>query len=216
MARIVLVHGAFAGGWVWEPVRARLNDAGHSTETLDLPGSGADPTPVAEVTLEGYGTRVCEVLAVGEPAVLVGQSMGGMAVTQAAALRPDVITRLVYAAAFAPAAGQSLADLVTYPEAADDQVQANLVVEGEPPVAILPPAKARDALCNACTEEQASWAVSRLGAQPLAVFGMPVSVPEENRAAFEALPRAYILTTRDRAIPRRCSAGWRPSAAATR
>ena len=46
MARLVLVHGAFSGAWCWEPVIPGLEQAGHSVETLDLPGSGADRTPV--------------------------------------------------------------------------------------------------------------------------------------------------------------------------
>ena len=47
MARLVLVHGAFAGAWCWEPVVAPLEAAGHSVETFDLPGSGDDRTPLA-------------------------------------------------------------------------------------------------------------------------------------------------------------------------
>ena len=78
MARIVLVHGAFAGAWCWEPVLPGLRAAGHDVEAIDLPGSGEDTTPVAEVSLDAYATRVCEVLAGGRPAVLVGHSMGGM------------------------------------------------------------------------------------------------------------------------------------------
>jgi pimeloyl-ACP methyl ester carboxylesterase len=45
MARIVLVHGAFGGAWVWEPVLAALEAAGHDPAPVDLPGSGDDPTP---------------------------------------------------------------------------------------------------------------------------------------------------------------------------
>ena len=29
MARFVLVHGAFAGGWIWGPLAERLEAAGH-------------------------------------------------------------------------------------------------------------------------------------------------------------------------------------------
>jgi hypothetical protein len=47
-----------------------------------------------------------------------------MAITQAAGQCPEQILGLVYVAAFLPADGQSLTDLVAYPEAAGDQVQA--------------------------------------------------------------------------------------------
>ncbi len=67
MARILLVHGAFAGAWCWEPALPGLRAGGHTVETIDLPGAGEDPTPVAEVTLDAYGKRICEVLAEGPP-----------------------------------------------------------------------------------------------------------------------------------------------------
>ena len=55
MARFVLVHGAFGGAWCWEPVVQALERDGHEAIAIDLPGSGADQTPVAEVTLDAYG-----------------------------------------------------------------------------------------------------------------------------------------------------------------
>jgi pimeloyl-ACP methyl ester carboxylesterase len=170
-------------------------------ETFDLPGSGEDRTPVAEVTLDAYATRVCEVLAAGPPAVLAGHSMGGMVVTQAAARTPEWVTSLIYVAAFLPADGQSLLNLTAYPEAADDQVQANLVVDGDPGVATMPAAASREALFGCCDDEQAAWGVEHLGAQPVLPFTQPVTLGDPPAEAFVALPRAYITCTQDRAIP---------------
>jgi pimeloyl-ACP methyl ester carboxylesterase len=201
MARIVLVHGAFAGAWCWEPVLPGLRAAGHTVDTLDLPGSGEDRTPVAEITLDAYAARVCEVLAAGPPAVLAGHSMGGIVITQAAARSPRQIRSLIYVAAFLPGDGQSLLDLTAYPEAADDQVQANLVIDGDPPVATMPVAAARGALFGCCDDEQAAWGVRHLGGQPVVPFGQPVSLGDPPAAAFAALGRAYITCLRDRAIP---------------
>jgi hypothetical protein len=50
-----------------------LRGGGHDVEAIDLPGQGEDQTPVAEVTLDRYAARVCEALAAGPPAVLVGK-----------------------------------------------------------------------------------------------------------------------------------------------
>jgi pimeloyl-ACP methyl ester carboxylesterase len=202
MARIVLVHGAFAGAWCWEPVLPGLRDAGHEVEAVDLPGSGADSTPLDEISLEAYARRICETVAASpEPVVLVGHSMGGMAITQAAALCPDPLAALVYVAAFCPGEGQSLMELVSYPEAADDQVQANLVVSDDASVATLTGEGAFRAVYNCCTPEQARWAEGRHGPQALTPFQGRVSIPAEEREAFERLPRAYVVCTQDNAIP---------------
>ena len=134
MARIVLVHGAFAGAWAWEPVVGPLEALGHTVEAPDLPGAGADETPVGEVTLAAYAERVGGVLAARpEPAVLVGVSMGGVVITQVAGNAPERVRSLVFVCAFMPGDGQSLLDLTRYPEGASDMVQANMVVEGDRP-----------------------------------------------------------------------------------
>jgi pimeloyl-ACP methyl ester carboxylesterase len=201
VARLVLVHGAFAGGWCWQPVLPGLQAAGHTAETFDLPGSGSDATPVAEVSLDAYASRVCDVLASGPPAILVGHSMGGMVVTQAASRTPGQVVKLVYVAAFIPSDGQSLLDLTAYPEAAEDQVQANLVVSGDPPVATMPDAAVRDALMGCCTDEQAAWGIAWRGPQPVQPFTNPFRLDPAGADAFAALTRAYVHCTRDRAIP---------------
>ncbi len=199
MARMVLVHGAFAGAWCWEPTLAGLKSAGHEVETLDLPGAGDDRTPVEQIDLRCYADRVVSQLErVDEPAVLVGHSMGGMVITQAAALAPARVAKLVFVCAFMPHDGQSLLELTQLPEGADDQVQANLVVAGDPPVATLPRDTCRDTLFNRCTEEHADWGTDRLGTQPVAPFTSPVGVPA---GALDGIPRAYVLCSDDHAIP---------------
>jgi pimeloyl-ACP methyl ester carboxylesterase len=199
MARFVLVHGAFGGAWSWEPIVAPLEAAGHSVETLDLPGGGEDRTPVADVTLESCSERVCAQLRRSpEPALLVGYSMGGVVVTEAASSCPERVASLVFVAAFMPGNGQSLLDLAHLPEGKDDMIQANVVVAGDPPVATLPAEAAAEAIFNCCTPEQQAAAVPRLRPQPVAPFATPVQVDE---ALLASIPRSYVLTARDRSIP---------------
>ena len=201
MARFVLVHGAFSGGWIWGPLAERLTAMGHSAEAFDLPGLGDDQTPAGEVTLDACASRLCEVLASrSEPAVVVGNSMGGIIATQAAARCPERVAALVYATAFMPKNGQSLLDLATSPEGAGDQVQANITVGGEPPVATMPAAASRHALYGSCTEDVAAWAIARQRPQPVAPFGTPVSIPP---GALDGINRYFVLCARDQAIPPR-------------
>jgi pimeloyl-ACP methyl ester carboxylesterase len=199
MARFVLVHGAFGGAWCWEPVIGPLEAAGHTVEAFDLPGGGDDQTPVEDVTLESCAARVCAVLAQRrERAVLVGYSMGGAIVTQAASDCPERIASLIFVTAFMPADGQSLLDLTRLPEGKDDMIQANLVVEGDPPVAVLSEEATAAAIYNDCTSEQTAWAVARRRPQPVAPFADPVRIDD---ALLASIPRSYVLATRDRSIP---------------
>ena len=199
MARFVLVHGAFSGAWIWGPLIDHLKAAGHSVDAFDLPGLGDDDTPVSEVTLDGCAVRLCEVLATNsEPAIVVGNSMGGVIATQGAARCPERVAALVYVSAFLPKDGQSLLDLTKLPEGAGDQVQANITIEGDPPVAVMPAAASGPALYGSCTEDVAAWAIARQRPQPIAPFVTPVSIPP---GALDGINRYYVLCTRDRAIP---------------
>ncbi len=172
MARFVLVHGAFGGAWCWEPVTEPLEAAGHTVEAADLPGSGDDQTPLEDVTLDAYADSVCATLAARpEPAVLVGYSMGGVVITQAADCCTDKVAHLVFVCAFMPSNGQSLLDMAQLPES-DDQIQENLTIEGDPPVA------------------------KRRG-QAVAPYTTPVEIDD---AKLTSIPRSYVLTERDQAL----------------
>src|SRR6185503_12516465 len=97
---------------------------------------------------------------------------------------------------FVPRDGQSLLDLTRLPEGAEDQVQANIVIE--PPLATMPAAASRNALYGACSETDAAWAISRQRPQPLGPFAAPVSIPE---GTLEGINRYFVLCTKDQAIP---------------
>jgi pimeloyl-ACP methyl ester carboxylesterase len=195
--RFVLVHGAFVGSWIWEPLAERLDELGHAADAPDLPGSGDDPTPADEVTLDAYARRICELLdARDEPSVLVANSMGGIVISEAAARRPEKVRRLIYVAAFLPRDGQSLVDLTRLPEGADDLVQATVIVSGDPPVATLPKSTCR-ASNGDCSPEVMEWAVSRTGSQTVAPLTEPVSLNRE----FDRIPRTYVICTGDRIVP---------------
>jgi pimeloyl-ACP methyl ester carboxylesterase len=199
MARFVLVHGAFSGAWIWGPLQQALAATHHSAVAFDLPGMGEDKTPAREVTLDSCAARVCEALAASrEPSILVGHSMGGIIATQAAARCPEQVAALVYVAAFLPRDGQSLLELAHLPEGADDQVQANIVVSEDPPVAVMPDAASKAALFGSCSEELANWAIERQCPQPLAPMGTSVSIPD---GKLDRTKKYYVQCTRDRAIP---------------
>jgi pimeloyl-ACP methyl ester carboxylesterase len=201
MATFLLIHGAMGGAWCWERVIPGLEAVGHSTVAIDLPGQGSDTTPLQEITLYRYADAVCDALdRLDGPVLLTGHSMGGMVITQAASRRPGKLVGLIYVAAFLPQPGESLVEITHLPEAAGDSVQANIVVEGDPPVSAMPPEAAPEALYHCCTQEQIEWALPRRGRQPVIPFTNPFTPPDGDTAAFDALPRAYVTCLQDRAI----------------
>lgn len=196
MTNFVLVHGAFHGSWCWSRTINDLDEAGHTVVTPDLPGAGDDQTSLEKVTLESATERVVDALrGLDGPAVLVGHSMGGVVITQAAAQAPELVSRLVYVTAFRPMDGESLLDLTNLPEGAGDGVQTNITVEGEPAIASFDLTQASNVFYNDLPQDVAQTATARLDPQPLAVFATPVRLKD---AALP--PQEYIVCSQDRAI----------------
>lgn len=196
MTNFVLVHGAFHGGWCWSEIVTGLKEAGHTVLAPDLPGAGDDDTPLNEVTLALAVRRVLDALQVlSEPAVLVGHSNGGVIVTQVAAEAPEKVSRLVYLAAFRPANGESLMDLIELPEGTGDGVKANITVDGEPPVAIFDATQANNIFYHGLPEDLARKGTERLGPQPLSLLTTPVHIDGVSMP-----PQEYVVCSQDRAI----------------
>src|ERR1700736_4531524 len=63
MTTFILIHGAFHGGWCWEPVTPYLERRGHRVLTPDLPGHGSDQTPQSDATFSLAVARVAKVAA---------------------------------------------------------------------------------------------------------------------------------------------------------
>src|SRR5437868_4499501 len=109
---LVLVHGAFMGGWAWDAVAAQLRQAGERVTVVDLPCHDAGERSVEGATLDAYVDRVGQAVdSEPGPAVLVGHSMAGMVISQYAERAPEKVQRLIYLAAYLPSDGQKLVDL---------------------------------------------------------------------------------------------------------
>lgn len=116
MSAIVMVHGAFCGGWAFERFRQPFEAAGFRAHAPDLRGHG--PTDAAErvigTSMADYAADVAAVCAAcPAPPVLVGHSLGGL-VAQLAARRCE-LAALVLLAPSPPwgVAGSSLEEAVT-------------------------------------------------------------------------------------------------------
>ncbi|HEX6310790.1 MAG TPA: alpha/beta fold hydrolase [Acidimicrobiia bacterium] len=196
MAGFVLIHGGWAGGWVWEKVVPFLEANGHDVVAPDLPGHGDDTTAPDAITLDTYVERVAQLLdAQPEPAVLVGHSSGGVIITQAAEHRSERLQLLVYVCAYLPVEGQSLLDLG---QADSDQlILPNLEFAPDGTTVSIKREAIHDALFADCPDSDYESFLARSRPEPLAVAGTPVSVTPRK---YGGVPRAFIETQRDRGI----------------
>jgi pimeloyl-ACP methyl ester carboxylesterase len=194
----VLVHGAWHGAWAWDALAPLL--PGH-VEAVDLPGHGADATPPRSCTLDAYAARTVEALeraaaATGGPAVLVGHSLGGMTVAQAAELRPDLVRSAVFVCAYMPRDGES-----GYALARQDTASAvgpeTCVLRPDDGVLEVLPDRITGAMYDGCDPETAAAAAARLHPEPLAAMGQPVRLSSER---FGSVERLYVHCLHDRIL----------------
>jgi pimeloyl-ACP methyl ester carboxylesterase len=178
---IVLVHGAFADGSGWQGVYKVLTARGYNVSIVGNPNTGMPDDVVA--------TK--RVLARQDgPVILVGHSYGGAIITEAG--NESNVAGLVYVAAFAPEAGETLGAIL--------QVGSHDANSG-----ILPPEmgfvwydakKFHEGFCADLPAELAEFmckAQVPIAASSFAyVFGAP---------AWKAKPVWYCVATEDRTIP---------------
>jgi pimeloyl-ACP methyl ester carboxylesterase len=112
MARFVLVPGGWHGGWALDAVSHVLASEGHEVQALTLSGLGDEPA--TGTNLEHHINEVVQALRGHDtPAVLVGHSYGGMAITGAADKEPSRVKAIVYVDAYVPDNGASVWSLTT-------------------------------------------------------------------------------------------------------
>jgi pimeloyl-ACP methyl ester carboxylesterase len=196
MSTYVLVHGAWHGAWCWNKVVPLLEKEGHKVLAPDLPGHGSDKTPIPEISLQAYADRVCDILDTqSEPVVLVGHSMGGVVITQAAEYRPDKVKKLVYLTAFLLQNGEFM---LQYGEIDKEAlVLPNLIMAEDQSSATVNEEVLKAAFCGDCSDKDFERARSLLVPQAAAPLATPVNTSQDN---FGRLPRIYISCSRDRAI----------------
>lgn len=190
---LLLIHGACHGAWCWDATIKALATLGLTTRAADLPGCGNDPTPASQVTLRSTARAILN--AVTTPTILVAHSAAGFPATLAAELDPTNITALIYLAAWVPTPNRSIADMRrAYP---DPPMRHAFRLSPDRLSFTFDPARAADLFFHDCPPEIAAAALSRLTPHPLST--QETALSSTARAA--TLPRHYIRTTHDRAIP---------------
>jgi pimeloyl-ACP methyl ester carboxylesterase len=179
---IVLVHGGFVDGSGWEAVYAALTKDGYNVSVVQNPTTSlADDVAATRRTLAAQRG----------PSILVGHSYGGVVITEAGS--DPLVQGLVYIAAFAPDAGESVASLIKDPP------------PNAPVPPILPPQdgylfldRARFAASFAAdvAADKAAFMADSQVPWGLAALNGTVTAP-----AWKAKRSWYLVATEDRMIP---------------
>ena len=110
---IILIPGLWLDGSSWDKVVPVLEQAGHRTHALTLPGMEAKDADRSEITLRDHVDAVVAVIDSVDPTggkvVLVGHSAGGAIAYAAVDARPDRVARVVYVGGFPTGDGDALA-----------------------------------------------------------------------------------------------------------
>lgn len=196
MSRFVLVHGAWHGAWCWYKVVAELERRGHTVTAVDLPGHGVDKTPIEQVTLDAYAEKVGRVLTQSdEPAVLVGHSLGGLVITEAAERYVDHVHRLVYLCAFLEKPDEA-------PGESREAMKGSLVPSAMVPsenglTTTVAKEKMREVFYGDCSDEDIALARACVVPQRMDLI---LESPAHTQERWGRLPRSYLLCSEDRAI----------------
>ena len=179
---VVLVHGGFVDGSGWRGVYDLLKPDGFDVAVVQNPTiSHADDVAVTRRVLDKQS----------KPVVLVGHSYGGAVITEAGN-HPNV-AKLVYIAAFAPDAGESVNTLIADPP------------PGAPVPPILPPVegflfldhdKFAQSFAGDVDADTAAFMADSQVPWGLEALSGAISEP-----AWRSKPSWYLVTTEDRMIP---------------
>jgi len=179
---IVLVHGAFADGSSWNKVIPLLEAEGFTVTAVQNPlKSLSEDVATTKRVLDAQKGDV----------VLVGHSYGGAVITEAAAGNSKV-KALVYVAAFAPDAGETLGALGERFPAAP---LGTAVVPDSAGFLYVDRAKVADVFANDLPKEEAALLAATQKPLAAAIFGEPLKA-----AAWKSIPSWYVVSTQDKAI----------------
>ena len=201
----VLQHGAWHGGWAWEPIAARLRAAGHRVSAPTSPGLGVDDDPRGVRLADCVDALVAHVERLDASNVtLVGHSWGGYVIAGAAPRLAPRLSRIVFLSAFVPVAGRSLRDEVPpdYQALFDSLAQSS----GDDTV-LLPLEVFQKGFMQDADPATAAVVHSVLRPQPYGTFTDPPVDGEAYRDL--GVPLDYALYTDDIALPPG-EFGWAP------
>jgi pimeloyl-ACP methyl ester carboxylesterase len=180
---VVLVHGAFVDGSGWQAVYDLLTKDGFEVLVVQNP----------TISLEGDVSATERAIAKAKhPVILVGHSYGGMVITEAG--NHLNVRSLVYIAAHAPDAGESVETLAAQP-----------TPPGEPKAPLLPPQDGYlivdPSKFPTAFAADVAPAITHFMAAAQVPWGLQAVQTRITKAAWKTKPAHYMVTAKDAMIP---------------
>lgn len=179
---VLLVHGAWHGGWCFADLQAALDKRGFTSRTVDLPSSGG----IADLAEDAAVVRASLDANPG-PTLVVGHSYGGAVISEACATATN-IGGLVYLCAFMLPGQMSVLDAVEH------EVPAWIEVDMDTGFLTVP--DPITAFYLDCDPAAARAAAAKLKPQCMGAFAA-----ESSEAAWQEHPATYVICEQDNAIP---------------
>ncbi len=199
----LLLHGAWAGRWVWDGVAPRLEGAGHAVVAPDLPGR----PPWAEtdaVTASDMADHALAALAGrAGPFVIVGHSGGGIIATMVAerlvTRQPGSVAGVVFLAGMMLPSGMGFPEACTIAGAPPPQGIEPFLRPTADGLGTFVPPEAAEAIFFQCADPSDARAASaRLNAQRNTSW---MIAPTWTAEGAGTVRRLYIEALQDRSVP---------------
>ena len=192
---LVLIHGAWHGGWCWDGVSKELEKQGHTVQAPTMPGHNAGDDR-AGIKFDDYVDKITSLLAKQDtPVVLVGHSSAGFLLQMAAPKVPDKIQQLVFHNAFILPDGKSQFDLV--PPEASEGMTAAANASPDNCVPVIEDFVRHQLMAGEPVEMQDAL-IKRLVPQPIALFTTPVGTAEFEKLT---IPKTVVFCKDDASLP---------------
>lgn len=192
---IVIIHGAWYDSSAWYKVVPLLQARGHVVVAPDLPGYGRNLRPPTEIAFDTYVDEVVRaVSAVPGRVMLVGHSLGGMFISQAAERIPDKVASLSYVCAFMLRDGESRISV-----AKQDPGSVALkyrIPAGEGLISFTREGFI-DSFYNDCSPQDIEYLLARVKPQPVRPLQTALRLSD---ARYGRIPRYYVKCLLDRGI----------------
>jgi pimeloyl-ACP methyl ester carboxylesterase len=182
---IVLVHGAWADGSSWNGVTERLQKAGYTVTSVQVPNTSLDEDVARTRAVLSQQTG---------PTILVGHSFGGAIISQLGKDAPNVVG-LVFVSAFGPDKGETMKGLTSAPpepagaSAIRPDKSGNVTLDREGYLKFFA-AGVEPGLAKAMSATQ----------QPIAASEFLSQVPFDE-PSWKTLPSWFLITTEDQMLP---------------